>query len=153
MSPKALSWTCSSSCLRLPISGLSPALSFHALAPARPDPSQVSATTCLLTRFHAALLEETKATLWPGSDFPQTPITLLALLLASLASLSTAAASEFARNLPRICLLHYCRAHSLCFLATRRWTFNTLHWPSFCSIPHAPGRPCCPCQPGTWVQS
>lgn len=98
--PKALSWTCSSSCLRLPISGLSPTLSFHALAPARPDPSQVSATTCLLTGFHAALLEETKALLWPGSDFPQTPITLLAFLLASLASLSTAAASEFARNLP-----------------------------------------------------
>lgn len=38
--PKARPCTCSSSCLPLPISGLSPTPSFHALAPAQPKPAR-----------------------------------------------------------------------------------------------------------------
>lgn len=38
--PEARPWTCASSCLRLPISGLSPTPSFHAVAPAGQTPAR-----------------------------------------------------------------------------------------------------------------
>lgn len=138
-----------------------PFSSFHALAPARPNPSRDPPPPIFF-------LPDARQVCWrklkpqPGhgqtSSRHSSHSQPSCLLLCP--TLSIAASSEIARTAtssPTSYTLALAAAlrpgSSLCFLATLGSTFNAQRWPSVSLILHASVRLCCLCQPGTWVQS